>query len=328
MAGAAVRYPLLPFLNKPRRQDSPVPGNDYFCVLFVLIMTETRAWFLVNPVSGVLPAARRKEILAYIRSRPGVRCLETRSAGHATELAAQAVAEGIGKVIAVGGDGTVNEVAKGLVGSDAALGIVAIGSGNGLARHLKRPLKPLQAIDEALAGTSTRLIDTCYLEDIPFFCTAGVGFDAYVADAFSRQQTRGLSTYVKTTISSFRSYRPGTYGIESREGSREVEAFSLTFANAGQYGNDAWIAPEARLDDGQIDLSILRPFPFFYAPVLGARLFGKSIAGSPYRDRLSGGEFCLSSDQPLLLHYDGEPLRLEQTSVRVSIRPLSLKIIA
>lgn len=299
-----------------------------FAFFFPEMMTETTAWFVVNPVSGVLPAARRKDILDYIHAQPGVRCLETHSAGHATELARQAVSEGIRKVIAVGGDGTVNEVAKGLTGSDTALGIVGIGSGNGLARHLKRSLKPLQAIDEALAGTSSRLIDTCYLDDIPFFCTAGIGFDAYVADAFSRQKTRGLSTYVKTTLSSFQTYRPGRYVIEGAGENRQVEAFSLTFANAGQYGNDAWIAPEARLDDGQIDVSILRPFPFFYAPVLGARLFGKSIAASPYRDRLSGEAFCLSSDRNLLLHYDGEPLRLDRKSVRISIRPLSLRIIA
>jgi diacylglycerol kinase family enzyme len=141
-------------------------------------------WFVLNPKSGTTTPAKRNKIIQAINKQANCRLILTEYAGHATEIAQQAVQQGISRVVAVGGDGTVNEVARGLVGSDTALGIIPIGSGNGLARHLNIPLKIDKAIQFAIQQPTAQ-IDACYLNEIPFFCTAGVGFDAFVANEFA-----------------------------------------------------------------------------------------------------------------------------------------------
>ncbi len=287
-------------------------------------------WFVFNPISGVLSASRKYQLLDFVRRQPTARLLLTERPGHATKLAAQAVAEGVRAVVAMGGDGTVNEVGRGLLGSSVALGIVPLGSGNGLARHLRLPMNTQHAIEFALNGAEILSIDVGFLNDIPFFCTAGVGFDARVAHSFAAQPGRGLSTYARTTAKTLWRYQAETYALSVGEFAiaEETRAFSITFANAGQYGNNAWIAPAARLDDGLLDLAVLSPFPKSLAAVMSARLFTRQLPGSRYYATQQGRQFVLEARKPLMLHYDGEPLLLPDRRVVVRLEPQQLRVLA
>lgn len=283
-------------------------------------------WFVMNPKSGTTTPAQKNKITQLISNYPQSKLFLTEYAGHGTVIAKQAIEEGIDRVVAVGGDGTVNEVARGLVGSATALGIVPIGSGNGLARHLDIPLKIEKAIQFAITGKATT-IDACFMNDIPFFCTAGVGFDAYVAHQFAAQGARGLKTYAKMALKSFRTYQPETYTIGYRGREFSKTAFSITFANATQYGNNAMISPSSKTDDGLIDLVILKPFPFGAAPIIGVRLFRGTLPNSRYIEMDTSTLFSLTSEKPLLIHFDGEPMQLKSNHITVRLEPKSLKVI-
>jgi diacylglycerol kinase (ATP) len=280
-------------------------------------------WFVMNLKSGTTTPAKKNKIKALIAKLPDCKLIFTEYVGHATEIAQKAVIEGIEKVVAIGGDGTVNEVGKGLIGSETALGIVPIGSGNGLARHLKIPLKTEKSIQFAVSHSVAK-IDVCFLNEIPFFCTAGVGFDAEVAHEFSKQPSRGLKTYAKMALKSFRTFKPESYLFDNQE---DKTAFAITFANATQYGNNAMISPKSKIDDGLIEMVVLKPFPFGAAPIIGVRLFRGTLPNSRYIEMESGENFSLKSKKNFLIHYDGEPLQLNSNEIKVSIKKQSLKVI-
>lgn len=246
----------------------------------------------------------------------------TTGPGHATELATAAVEAGIDRVLAIGGDGTINEVARALRHTATALGIVPIGSGNGLARHLKIPLNNLLAIDRALEGKPV-VIDSGEINEHPFFCTAGIGFDAYVAHAFAEQTMRGLPTYIRVTLEAFLRYRPGQYVINGQQ----KELFSLTFANAGQFGNDIWIAPLANVSDGRLDFCQVRPFPRPILAVLGWQFLTRTVGQSPYWHSELIATVAVQGEGPLLIHADGEPLTVGSGNCEVRILPGSLLVI-
>ncbi len=192
--------------------------------------------------------------------------------GDAFKFATEAVENAYYGVIAVGGDGTINGVASALIGTDVALAIVPVGSGNGLARHLKIPMK----IEDALMVVNKNLIekfDYCTVNDRPFMCTCGVGFDAQVAYDFAEDGKRGLTTYLKKTIGDYLHYEPQKYVIELNGQQVEEKAFVITCCNAAQYGNNSFIAPHASVQDGLLDVTMITPFPFFIAPFVGLSLF-------------------------------------------------------
>lgn len=280
-------------------------------------------WFVMNLKSGTTTPAKKNKIKALIAKLPDCELIFTDYVGHATEIAQKAVIEGIEKVVAIGGDGTVNEVGRGLIGSQTALGIVPIGSGNGLARHLKIPLKIEKAIQYAV-NQPFAMMDVCFLNEIPFFCTAGVGFDAEVANEFAKQQSRGLKTYAKMALKSFRTFKPESYNFEKI---KDKTAFAITFANATQYGNNAMISPKSKIDDGLIEMVVLKPFPFGAAPIIGVRLFRGTLPNSRYIEMESGEYFSLKSKKDFLIHYDGEPLQLDTNEIKVSIKKQTLKVI-
>lgn len=279
-------------------------------------------WFVMNPMSGTTTPAQKNKIKQIVSKLPESQLFFTEYVGHATEIAQRAVREGISKVVAIGGDGTVNEVGKGLIDSNTALGIVPIGSGNGLARHLKIPLKIDKAIQFALSQSAV-LMDVCFLNDIPFFCTAGVGFDAEVAHEFAKQNSRGLKTYARMALKSFRTYKPDTFQIDSED----KTVFAITFANATQYGNNAMISPKSKIDDGLIEMVILKPFPFGAAPIIGVRLFRGTLPNSRYIETQTGELFNLKSEKNFLIHYDGEPHQLAINELKITIKKQSLKVI-
>lgn len=278
--------------------------------------------FIVNPRSGRANRAL-PEVRAFAATRHAPVVL-TERAHHASELARAAIAEGCELIVAVGGDGTMNEVASVVTGSAATLGLVPCGSGDGLARHLRihGPIAHALAI---LAGGRPRLIDTGLADGHPFFTAAGIGFEAEIARRFNRLERRGFLRYLTTSIATWRGWSPQEC-VVTHDGKRETfRAFTLVVANADQYGNDARIAPGATVDDGLLNLTAIPPVGIFNAVSLALRLF----CGTLERDRSvllrRSSHFLVERAAPGWLHTDGE---IHQAGARLefSVRPASLRV--
>lgn len=288
-------------------------------------MIKTR--FIFNPRSG--HNAKSPHLLEKARAFIRERALDadvvlTERPRHATELARRAVGDGCGLVVAIGGDGTLNEVAAGLVGTDAVFGLIPCGSGNGLGRHLGIP-GPGKGAFRTLVEGRVRAIDTGEVNGIPFFNAMGLGFDAEIADRFNRLTRRGLPSYVRTTLGTLFRYRAETCRIRNGADLIETTVFLLTVANSDQYGNDCFIAPGASVDDGRLDLTVIKRANLLNAAPLAARLFLKKIDGSASVIRLHGDRFTIERAAPGLIHTDGETHRAAAT-LEIVVRPRSLRI--
>jgi YegS/Rv2252/BmrU family lipid kinase len=284
---------------------------------------------ILNPRAGV--AARRTRD-AVERGRPtwaDYAVYLTRDAGHATELAREAVAAGADLVLAVGGDGTVNEVAQGLLGSSAALGIVPVGSGNGLARALRLPLRPELAL-AALESGARRLMDVGFLNGRPFLNVAGAGFDAVVGHSFhergKRGGRRGFLGYVRLCLLELRQYRSPRFTIEVPSERLELGAFVLTFANGPQYGAGAVINPGAKLDDGRLEVVTFEAGPLWRTLATGSRMFLGGLVGSPGYRRLAGPAATVTAGAAVALHCDGDPAGAA-ARIEVQLRPRALEVV-
>ena len=285
--------------------------------------------FIVNPISGTKAknkiAKLIRELLDAEQFSPTV--VVTEYAGHATQLAQQFALESYYAVVAVGGDGTVNEVANGLVGTDTALGIIPNGSGNGFARHLDISTRMNRAV-EMLNSSEPIQVDYGMVNDIKFFSTCGVGFDALVAVQFNEGKTRGLKMYIQNTLQSLFNYKPETYHIISDGVDVTTEAFLITFANAGQWGYDANIAPKASVQDGLMDIAIVNKFPLSAAPKLALSLFTHNIDENSYMNTIRAKEVTLIREQAGPMHIDGDPvempaelhLRMVQDGLKVLVK--------
>lgn len=267
--------------------------------------------FIVNPISGTKAKNRTakliRESLDLQQFSPTL--VVTEYAGHATQLAHQFALEGYYAVVAVGGDGTVNEVANGLVGSNTALGIIPNGSGNGFARHLDISTRMQRAV-EIINNSEPICVDYGMVNDKKFFSTCGVGFDALVAMQFNEGKSRGLKTYVQNTLQSLFSYQPETYRIIGDDIDITTEAFLITFANAGQWGYDANIAPKASVQDGLIDIAIVNKFPLSAAPKLALNLFTHNIDENSYMNTIRAKEITLVREQAGPMHIDGDSVEM------------------
>lgn len=286
--------------------------------------------FIVNPRSG--KRRRNAGILGLLREFIAARAIDgdivsTEGPGHATEIARDAVAAGCLRIVAVGGDGTVNEVAQALIHSPAALGLVPCGSGNGLALHLELPTALSDALELA-TGTSGRIVelDTGTVNGLPFVNAMGMGLDAEVSRRFNRLARRGFIAYTRTALAAFLRRKAERCTI-SVGGHRElVDALLIAVANSDQYGNHAKIAPHARVDDGMLDLVAVRPTGLLGAGLLGAQLFLGSIDRSPRVRRLRGARFLIERPAAGLIHTDGET-HVASATLEVLVRPRSLRFI-
>lgn len=284
--------------------------------------------FVVNPISGT---QGKKAILKWIGERVDssvhdYSIVKTEYAGHATQLAAAAAKEGVDVVVAIGGDGTINEIARSLVHTDTALGIIPCGSGNGLARHLHIPMDPKAAIDVLLEGYQV-CIDYGKINNIPFFCTCGVGFDAFVSLKFADSGKRGLLTYLENTLHESLTYQPETYIIENEEGTVKHQAFLIACGNASQYGNNAYITPQASLTDGLMDITIMEPFTVLDVPSLSFQLFNKTIDQNSRIKTMRAKKIKIHRSKEGVMHFDGDPL-MAGKEVEVEIIPKGLHVIA
>jgi YegS/Rv2252/BmrU family lipid kinase len=283
--------------------------------------------FIFNPRSG--HNAKNPYLLG--RARDFIRehaldadIVQTEGPRHATDLARRAVDDGCNLVVAIGGDGTLNEVASGLIHTTTVLGLIPCGSGNGLGRHLGIP-GPGKGAFRTLLDGRVRVIDTGEVNGLPFVNAMGFGFDAEIAQRFSLLTRRGLSGYVRTTLGALFNYRAQSCLIRNGIVSLRTTAFLLTVANSDQYGNNCYIAPGAQLDDGQLDLTVITRANAFNAAPLAARLFLKKIDGSRSVARLRGAHFTIERGVAGLIHTDGEPHHATAT-LEVVVRPLSLRI--
>jgi diacylglycerol kinase family enzyme len=255
-----------------------------------------------------------------------IEIVTTKYKGEATEIVRQKLIENYRYFVAVGGDGTVNEIAKSLINTKGILGIIPVGSGNGLARHLKIPLQPQKAL-QVINNLKYQAIDYGLINNNPFFCTCGVGFDALIGEKFAQCKGRGLSNYVKTTISEYFNYKPEIYQITiDNEQTISLPAFLITFANASQYGNNAYIAPNADISDGKLDICILSPFKLFKAPGIGIQLFSKSIDKSRLMRSERASHVILERMSEGVVHFDGEPHRMGK-QIEIFLINNGLKII-
>jgi diacylglycerol kinase (ATP) len=286
-----------------------------------------RTRFIFNPRSG--HNARNPWLLAHARAfiaehRLDAVVVPTERPRHATELAHRALDDDCRLIVAIGGDGTMNEVATALVGTDIALGLIPCGSGNGLGRHLGIP-GPGQGAFRALLDGHTRLIDTGSVDGHPFFNAMGLGFDAEISARFNALSTRGFSAYARTTLQTLFGYQPENYTIHAGGASVRTQAFLVAIANSDQYGNDCFIAPAARVDDGLLDLTVVRRLTAFNALPLAERLFTKRIDGSPSVTRLRAASFTITRSAPGFLHTDGE-VRQAEAELQIRVLPASLRI--
>lgn len=282
--------------------------------------------FIVNPISGI---GRQKVIEKLIDQQLNRTLFDyeisyTKAAKHATELARQAVLNNFNIVVAVGGDGSINEIGRGLIGSTTAMAIIPAGSGNGLARHLKIPLDSKKAMD-IINNAKETIIDTMQFNNETFINIAGLGFDAHIGWEFAKFGKRGLSSYLKLIAREYPKYKAADYELIINGKSFHKKAFVISFANGSQWGNNAYIAPLADISDGFIDIAILKDFSFFNAFSLGYRLFFKTLHQSSRLEIIKTKEVIVKQSGTAA-HIDGEPIETGHT-ISVKVNPLSLKVI-
>ena len=267
---------------------------------------------IINPVSGTTSKKNIPNLFdQYILSDQFERqFFFTEYSGHAFELASKAVKEKADYVIAVGGDGTVNEVARALINSSSILGIVPMGSGNGLARDLAIPMDSRKAL-EVILGRKIRTIDYCKANNRIFFCTCGVGFDASVSERFAKRKHRGTLSYMRSVLAEYLQFKPDTYDIVFENEVLSRKAFLVTCANASQYGNNVYIAPQADMNDGMMDVAILSPFSPLDIGHLVLQMFTKQMTKNRKIQYYRSKKLSLKRAKPGIVHIDGEPVYMD-----------------
>ena len=281
---------------------------------------------VINPISGTSNKEFMPETIA--------RCIDpdkfdvvvrfTQHASHATLLTEEAIKEGFYGVIAVGGDGTINEVAAALRDSSTALGIIPCGSGNGLARHLGIPMNVGKAL-EIINLDNIESLDYCTANDRPFFCTCGVGFDAHVSQKFAEAKKRGPLSYIQKTLVEYLKYRCKTYSIEMNDRVVTEKAFVIACGNASQYGNNAFITPRASMHDGLIDVTVIHPFTPLDTAVLGVLLFTRHIDQDTNINTFRTSELTIHRPKPDVMHIDGEPIMMD-ADIHIKCHKAGIKI--
>ncbi len=286
-----------------------------------------RIVFILNPISG---SHSKNDIPGIIEEKLDKELFDyelrlTEYAGHAAEIARECVEAGVDIVVAVGGDGTINEVARSLVHSDTALGIIPCGSGNGLARHLCIPMDVSKAIN-IINSCKIESLDYGVINELPFFCTCGMGFDAFISLKFAEAGKRGPITYVENVLKEGLKYKPETYEVEDETGARRYKAFLIACANASQYGNNAYIAPKATMTDGLMDVIIMEPFDVFDAPQISIDMFNKTLDKNSKIKTFKAKRIHIHRGSSGAIHYDGDPI-MTGSEIDVHIEERGIKIV-
>lgn len=286
-----------------------------------------KARFIFNPRSGRNrgdPFLRDRALDFIAHHGWDASVVSTEHPRHATALAQRAVDDGCELVVAIGGDGTMNEVASALVGTPVVFGLIPCGSGNGLGRHLGIP-HPGRGAFRALSEGHPVAIDTGLVNRSPFFCAAGAGFEALIASRFAALTSRGLGGYLRESAKAWWGYQPETYTIHHGGQSATLAAFTLAIANSSQYGNNAFIAPDASVSDGLLDVVAVPQINVFNLLPLAIRLFHGSLHRVREVRSFQAASFVIERPRAGWIHTDGEP-RAETARLEIEVRPLSLRV--
>lgn len=292
-------------------------------------MDRLKIIFIMNPISGTVSKAGIPELIAkhLDQEKFDYEIRLTEYAGHATEIASSFKDEA-DVIVAVGGDGTVNEVARAIVHSKAALGILPCGSGNGLARHLLLPMNLRKAL-EMINACEIHELDYGLINDKPFFCTCGMGYDAQVSQKFAASGKRGPFSYAEQMVRESWTYKPETYKISDENGTFTKKAWLVSCANASQYGNNAYIAPQATMSDGWLDVIVMDPFTLADSAEIGIEMFSKTLDKSNKVKTWKTKHLHVEREQPGYIHFDGDPvmddaivdIRLIEKGIKVVVNP-------
>lgn len=283
--------------------------------------------FVINPISGGKAKYNFPEkIDKYLdKTKFEYECVFTEYHGHGSVLAAEAIKNGADILVAVGGDGTINEVASEVDGTDKLMGIIPFGSGNGLARSLGIPVGDVQAI-RRINNFHVSKIDTGTFNGKKFFNMAGVGFDAQISSRFAENIKRGLINYIKIVFSEVSNYDCQDYHLTIDGKEYEFKAFMISIANSSQYGNNAHISPFASLEDGLLDICIVKPFPLYIFPALALRMFRKNSHKSNYLEIIQGRKIIITRSHEAAVHLDGDPFSMG-TILNIGVNTHSLNIL-
>lgn len=285
---------------------------------------------IVNPKAGVL-RDKSKLLADFVKlfenqSSDFTRFefVESEGPGHATLLAKKAADSGIGLCLAVGGDGTMNEVAQGLLFSQTALGIIPLGSGNGLARHLGISMEARKAFIQMLRGKN-HLIDSGLANEYPYFLAAGIGFEGTVAHEFAKQKSRGFSQYILSAIKAYFSFKHLNLCWELDGKTETFHVFTMALANGSQYGNNAQISPISSIHDGWLNRAVVSYFQFWQGPGLFYKLMTGRLKDGPIYSNKSFHKITISTNFDLIGHVDGEPVNF-RNQLNCQINPNSLLV--
>ncbi len=285
-----------------------------------------RYLFIVNPMAGLGGKRKYPDLIKQVCLEKGIasRVLFTRCAGDAIKIV-QEYFNDYDVFVAVGGDGTTNEVATALAGTGKIMGLIPAGSGNALGRELGISMSTTTALKE-LFRSEILMMDTGLVRDRRFVNVCGLGFDDHVARCFAQTTLRGPVPYISYVVKEFPLYIPAHYHIEIDGERWSGKAFVVTVANTTQYGNNAFIAPKAILNDGWLDVCIMRPFPVGLAPEMALRLLNKQLDNSKYCEYYRARKIVISGSN-LNYQIDGEPIG-NNLPIEINIDSLSLKVLA
>ncbi len=297
------------------------------CIHSYTLHTKINILFIINPISGGRGKLRIPDFIdQYLdKEKFNPNFVFSEYVGHAGELADEAATKNFDVIVAAGGDGTINEVASKVLKHKKILGILPLGSGNGLARFL-RISKNLRYALSLINAFKVDEIDTAEFNNKCFFNLAGMGFDAHLSSVFSKDKKRGLSGYVKLGFKEVFNYKAQTYLLNIDGVAYTRKAFAISIANSSQYGNDVYIAPNASVKDGLLDVCIIKPFPIIKLPLLGYVMLRGKAETSDMIEIIKGKNIKITREKAGAVHVDGEPLQMG-TEIEAVVNPLSLKVI-
>ena len=291
-------------------------------------MSERKALLIINPISGTRSKDGLSEMVKKSLHGAGISVESrfTRESGDAGRFTREGLEKGVDMVISAGGDGTVNDIANTLAHTDVPLGILPFGSGNGLARSLSIP----QDLTEALKIISDGHILRCdrgKADNLPFYCTFGLGFDALVSEKFAATKRRGRITYSRNVLREFLHYRSEPYAISINGEVFTEKALLIAVCNTPQYGNNAYIAPKAKLTDGYLDITVVHSGSPLVTMMMGVELMTGYIDRNTRIDTFRVKGAMIARLHEGAVHVDGEP-KMMGKHIKISCDPGALSVFA
>lgn len=290
-------------------------------------MAKQKIYFLVNPISG----GKKKDNFDSLvhnnidKSKYDYDIEEWGDNDTVDTLVGNAINRNFDIIVAAGGDGTINQVAAKLVGTDKLMGIIPMGSGNGFARHNHIPIQPDKAV-QLLNNPTIKKVDTMLVNNHRYVNVAGVGFDAHIGYLFSTASSRGFSTYTKIVVKELSSFKPEHYTLQIDGQEYNEDAFLISVTNGSQWGNNATIAPHASTRDGMMDVVVMKPFKFYDVPPLALQMFTKNIDKNHRIKSFKAKDVVIKRTNKGAVHFDGEPAEMG-TEIHFTVDPASLNLI-